>query len=144
VNLSLMLQLTAFFLVASAIGWCVDTTLRSVRRKRFAPIRKVPFSPLYGIGALLVWAAPPAVAGASGGMQFLAFAVFICAFEYVAGALILKLRGRRIWDYTNRHLNLHGHTDVFHFFLWGTLGLVSYRWVLPALASFIGLKGKLN
>jgi uncharacterized membrane protein len=144
VALNFILRLSAFFIVASVMGWCVDTTLRSVRRKRFAPIRRAPFSPLYGLGCLLLWAASSGIAGATWVTQFFVFAIFICAFEYVAGALILKLRGRRIWDYTNRHLNLHGHTDLFHFFLWGTLGLVAYRWVLPPLALLVGLPGNEN
>jgi uncharacterized membrane protein len=139
VTLSFIVRLTAFFLAASVMGWCVDTTLRSIRRKRFAPIRRIPFSPLYGLGCLFLWAAPAGIAGSAWSTQFLAFAIFICAFEYAAGALILRVRGRRIWDYTNRHLNLHGHTDVFHFFLWGALGLTAYRWVLPQLALFVGL-----
>jgi uncharacterized membrane protein len=136
-----VVRLSIFFLAASVLGWCVDTALRSIRRKRFAPIRQIPFSPLYGIACLVLWGAPQSIWRAPWEAQFLAFAVFICVFEYVAGALILKLRGHRIWDYTDRYVNLHGHTDLFHFFLWGTLGLIAYRWALPAVASLVGLDG---
>lgn len=138
-----MLQLGAFFLVASVLGWCVDTALRSTRRRRFAPIRRVPFSPLYGLASLGLWAMPASVATAGWPLQFLMFAVSICAFEYVAGTLILGVRGTRMWDYTDRHFHLDGHTDLFHFFLWGSLGLVAYRWALPALAAPLGLAGDL-
>ncbi|MEZ5293661.1 MAG: putative ABC transporter permease [Vicinamibacterales bacterium] len=138
-----MLRLCLFFLVASVLGWCVDTLLRSVRRKRFAPIRPVPFSPLYGLASLGLWAMPEGVAAARWPLQFLTFAVGICAFEYVAGAAILRVRGARMWDYTDRHFHLHGHTDLFHFFLWGGLGLLAYRWALPAIAPALGLPGHL-
>lgn len=138
-----LLRLGAFFVVVSVVGWCVDTTLRSVRRRRFAPIRRAPFSPLYGLCGLCLWAAPPPIAAASWPLQFLALAAFICAVEYAAGAVILEVSGARMWDYTNRHLHLHGHTDLFHFFLWGTLGLVAFRWALPALATPLGLPGRL-
>lgn len=136
-----VVRLAVLFLVASVLGWGVDTTLRSVRRRRFAPIRPVPFSPLYGLATLGLWAAPPAIAAAGWGRQFLVFAVGICLFEYVAGALILYVQGRRMWDYTDRYVHLHGHTDLFHFFLWGTLGVAAYHWVLPRLATLVGLGG---
>lgn len=139
-----MLQLAALFLVASVIGWCVDTTLRSVRRRRFAPIRRVPFSPLYGLACLGLWSMPASVATAWWPWQFLMFALSICAFEYVAGTMILGVRGRRMWDYTDRYFHLDGHTDLFHFFLWGSLGLATYHWALPALAASVGLPGRPN
>jgi uncharacterized membrane protein len=136
-----MLRLALFFVVTSVLGWGVDTTLRSVRRRRFAPIRRVPFSPLYGLAAVGIWATPAPVAAAGVAWQFLAFAVGICAFEYAAGALILRVRGTRMWDYTDRHGHVHGHTDLFHFFLWGALGLAAFHWVLPAIAMPMGLEG---
>jgi hypothetical protein len=77
-------------------------------------------------------------------LQFLMFAVSICAFEYVAGTMILGMRGRRMWDYTDRYLHLDGHTDLFQFFLWGSLGLAAYRWALPALAASVGLPERLQ
>ena len=140
----LVWRLGAFFLAASVLGWCVDTLLRSVRRRRFAPIRRVPFSPLYGVACLGLWAAPSAVGTAAWWLQFLAFALFICAFEYAAGAMILLVRGTRMWDYTDRYCHVSGHTDRFHFFLWGTLGVIAYRWALPALASPLGLAAHLR
>jgi len=134
-------RLAALFVVASVLGWGLDTTLRSVRR-RLAPIRAVPFSPLYGLATLGLWATPPAMAAAGWAWQFVVFAAGICLFEYAAGALILRVQGRRMWNYTDRYWHLHGHTDLFHFFLWGTLGVAAYRWVLPMLAGLVGLPGR--
>jgi len=137
-------RLGALFLVASVLGWGIDTTLRSLRRRRFAPIRPLPFSPLYGLVTLALWATPPPLASAGWGWQFVAFAFGICAFEYLAGAVILRVRGRRMWDYTDRYWHLHGHTDLFHFGLWGTLGVTAYRSALPVVAGFVGLPGTLS
>lgn len=44
-------------------------------------------------------------------VELLSFAVVFSAFEYAAGAAILAATGRRIWDYRERRLNLHGHID---------------------------------
>lgn len=139
----LVWRLVALFLVASVLGWGIDTALRSIRRRRFAPIRTTPFSPLYGLASLGLWAAPAAIGTAGWLAQFVAFAVGICLFEYVAGAAILRARGRRMWDYTDRYFHVHGHTDAFHFFLWGALGLFAYHAALPALAGLVGLPAHL-
>jgi uncharacterized membrane protein len=141
---SLFARLVALFFVTSVLGWCVDTLLRSVRRRRFSPIRAIPFSPLYGVVCLCLWAAPKAVGAAGWLLQFLVFGTFICTFEYVAGALILGVRGSRIWDYRDRYCHLNGHTDLFHFFLWGALGVLSYRWAIPLIARPLGLPARLQ
>ena len=141
---SLFPQTFALFLVTSVLGWVVDTVLRSLRRRRFAPIRPAPFSPLYGAVCLCLWAAPAIVGDASRALQFLMFGAFICAFEYVAGFLILQVRGHRMWDYRDRYCHLSGHTDLFHFFLWGALGLLAYRWALPFIARQLGLPAHLT
>jgi len=96
---------------------------------------------LYGLASLGLWAMPAPVARAGWVVQFLVFAVGICTFEYVAGRAIAAVRGARMWDYTDRYLHLHGHTDLFHFFLWGALGVAAYRWALPPLAMSLGLSG---
>lgn len=134
------LQVLAYFVLASVIGFVIDTTLRSVRRRRFAPIRKVPFSPLYGLGGFAILFVPEAVAGAPLPLLFLYYSVGFCALEYVAGVLILALRGSRIWDYTDRYYNLHGHTDLFHFFLWGFVGVVCRLWIVGPVAGVVGLE----
>jgi uncharacterized membrane protein len=126
------------------LGWCIDTTMRTIRRWRFAPIRLFPFLPLYGYATVGLWAAPAAIATIGWPLRFLVFALCLCAFEFVAGAIILRVRGARIWDYSDRYFNLQGHTDLFHFFLWGALGLFAYHWALPAVASPLGLPGHLH
>ena len=138
-------RLLLFFLVCSVGGWCFDTFLRSVRRKRWAPIRKLPFSPLDGAGSFAVLFHPAFAFAPSGGLraviEFLYFAILFCVFELCAGEIILRARGARIWDYRDRHLNVRGHTDLFHFFLWGTTGVVGLRFLLRPLAQLLGLEG---
>ena len=134
------LKLGLYFLVFSLLGWCLDTLLRSLRRKRWAPIRAVPFSPLYGLCSFIFLFMPRPVERAHWPIQFLFFAIAFAGFEYLAGALILRLSGRRIWDYRDRILHLHGHTDLFHFLLWGAVGVFTLRCVVPTVAGLIGLE----
>lgn len=136
-----IVRIVGFFLLASVIGFGIDTALRSVRRRRFAPVRKIPFSPLYGLAGLAILYLPPGLSDGSLALVWLYFALAFCTLEYVAGALILRISGRRIWDYTDRHLHLHGHTDLFHFFLWGTIGTVCRVWAVGPVAGLFGLWG---
>lgn len=136
----MLLQLLGFFIISSVIGFGIDTTLRSIRRKRFAPVRKVPFSPLYGLCAFALLALPDAVESMGLAAIFLYYSVCFCTVEYISGALILKFRGTRIWDYRDRHFHLHGHTDLFHFFLWGAVGLVCRLWGVGPVAGLVGIE----
>ena len=133
-----VVALSLYFLIFSIIGWGFDTFLRSVRRKRWAPIRKIPFSPLYGAGALMILWSPVPIREANPVIQFLAFGFVFCFYEWVAGAAILKVLGKRIWDYSERNFNLAGHTDLFHFFIWGLVGAVTINWVDPAVRAWMG------
>lgn len=134
-----VLKVLGYFVMASMIGFVIDTTLRSVRRRRFAPIRKVPFSPLYGLGGFAILCVPSGVASGPLPALFLYYSVAFCTLEYVAGVLILALRGTRVWDYRDRYYNLHGHTDLFHFFLWGLVGVVCRLWIVGPVAGLVGL-----
>ncbi|MBX3193364.1 MAG: putative ABC transporter permease [Labilithrix sp.] len=142
--MTLVGRLLLFFVVCSVGGWCFDTLLRSVRRKRWAPIRKLPFSPLYGTASFAVLFHPAFAFAPSDRLravvEFLYFGVLFCVFELLAGEIILFARGSRIWDYRDRYLNVRGHTDLFHFFLWGTSGLVGLRFLLRPLARLLGLE----
>ena len=135
----ILLQLFAYFLICSVLGFCIDTVLRSIRRKRFAPFRKIPFSPLFGLCAFALLKLPAGVEDQGILAVFLYYALVFCTFEYIAGALILKIRGERLWTYQDRHFNLHGHTDLFHFFLWGGVGLACRLWAVGPVAGLVGL-----
>ena len=141
-------KLFLLFLLCSTGGWVFDTFLRSVRRKRWAPIRLIPFSPLYGIASFAVVYSPhfnfdslPIVQIA---VEFLYFGILFCSFEFIAGALILRQQGKRMWDYSTRYFNIHGHTDLFHFFLWGTVGVLGLHYLCLPVTELLGLTGAIK
>jgi uncharacterized membrane protein len=132
-----LFQLALYFVIASIIGWHIDTAIRCIRRRR-TPIRKIPFSPLYGVASLTLRFMPSAVREWPWYGQHLYFATAFSLVEYVAGVLILAITGKRIWDYRDRFMNLQGHVDVQHFFLWGAVGLVGMRVLDPLVMRLIG------
>ncbi|MEM7672631.1 MAG: putative ABC transporter permease [Verrucomicrobiota bacterium] len=133
-----LLNLSLYFIIFSIIGWCLDTFMRCVRRKRWAPSRNFPFLPMYGIGSLLILWSPPILREINPIVQFLIFGFVFCFYEWIAGVAILRFLGKRLWDYRERDFNLAGHTDLFHFFIWGMVGVITINWVDPAVRAWMG------
>jgi uncharacterized membrane protein len=56
--------------------------------------------------------------------------------EYLAGALILKLTGKRAWNYAKHGpLHLHGHVDLAHSITWTGVAMLFDRVFYPRLAG---------
>ncbi len=99
-----------------------------------------PFSPIYGFGAVLLslilnrFYKAPAVA------VFLVSAVVGGAFEYFVSWFLEFAFGAVAWDYTGRFLNIGGRTDFMFMCMWGVLGVIWIKMLLPWL---IGLVNKI-
>lgn len=90
-----------------------------------------PFSPLYGLGAVLITLAVNPLRGRSAPLQFLAAAITGGALEYFAGWFFETRYGIVAWSYIDQPLNFHGHTCVAAMALWGVIGVVWVLWLLP-------------
>lgn len=130
-------QLILFFLFYAFIGWILDTSYRSLIEGYFAPgsITFLPFTPIYGFGALLILLVYKKIQHLSAWMLFIIFAVIATFFEYIGGALTLAVLGHRLWDYSNLPLNLHGHTSLLHAFIWGILTLILVKILHPFIVK---------
>ena len=107
-----------------------------------------PFSPIYGFGAVLVtillnrlWRSNPLI-------QFAAAAVIGAAFEYAVSFWMEFSFGITAWDYSNYTLPIinipdpiavvcGGRTSTMFLIIWGVLGIVWLRWMLPLLLKII-------
>lgn len=104
-----------------------------------------PFSPIYGLAAVLMTVGLEplqkkplllilVVAGTIGG-----------SLEYFASWAMENVWGVVAWSYLNWPLNFDGRTDVFHMFVWGTLGTIWVKAGLPICEkcfSHVDLKSK--
>lgn len=105
-----------------------------------------PFSPIYGLAAVLltVFLEPLqkkplllilVVAGTIGG-----------SLEYFASWAMETVWGVVAWSYLDWPLNFDGRTDVFHMFVWGSLGTIWVKIGLPLCEkafSHVDLKSRL-
>ena len=129
-----LFHLVWLFLLVSFVGLAGETVASAVVDGRWesrAGFIVGPFSPLYGLGAVLITLAVNPLRGHRVPLQFLAASVVGGMLEYCAGWFFETRYGIVAWSYIDQPLNLHGHTCVAAMALWGAIGVVWTLWLLP-------------
>lgn len=98
-----------------------------------------PFSPIYGFGALLLTFALNRFYKTNVLIVFLVSAVLGGAFEYAASWFLEFAFGSVAWDYTGRFLNINGRTDFMFMCMWGLLGVVWIKVLLPQVVKVVNM-----
>lgn len=96
-----------------------------------------PFSPIYGVGGVLITIALNRFHKSNPMAVFLAAAFIGSAFEFLVSWWMEMSFGITAWDYTGTFLNIDGRTNFRFFCMWGCLGIVWLRFVLPRLLTLI-------
>ena len=121
------------FVIASVIGLGVETVVAAYMDgfvKDRAGLVWGPFSPLYGLGAVLMTLALNDLKGKSPLLIFAVGAVVGGATEFSAGWFWKNAFGIVAWSYIDRPLNFGGYTCVEMMVVWGLAGLA---WVFAGL-----------
>ena len=96
-----------------------------------------PFSPIYGVGAVLFAIILNRFHDKNPIIIFLSSAVIGGAFEYFVSWFMEVAFGIVAWDYTGTFLNINGRTNFMFMCIWGLLGLLWVKFVVPWLLKFI-------
>lgn len=111
---------TAYFLLYSFLGWCVEVLYNVYANKRIVNrgFLNGPLCPIYGIGMLMVLlllhpASDNLIVLFVGGL------IFATVIELVGGAALYRLFHMRWWDYTNERFNFHGYICLKFSLFWG-------------------------
>jgi len=113
------------FIIFSVVGWAIDTTYRSIAKRTYVSGRKYPFSPIYGVGAVVLsifytyTQYTPII-------SVLIAGVLMVVVELAGGLFSEHVLGRRLWDYSKNRFNFMGHIDLLHSFFWLLLAGLYY------------------
>lgn len=98
-----------------------------------------PFSPIYGVGAVLMTIALNRFHDKNPIIIFLVAAVIGGAFEYFVSWFMQTAFGIVAWDYSGTFLNINGRTNLMFMCMWGALGLVWVKLATPLLLKMVNV-----
>ncbi len=108
------------YLIFAALGWIIELTYRSQETGHFLNpgFLKGPYLPIYGFGGfitylLTVYSNELTVLGSAA-----LFLVSIGVMEYITGFLFQRFFRIRLWDYSDRKFNIHGHVCLRFLVYW--------------------------
>ena len=133
-------QLLWFFLVYSLLGWVAETALAAVTKRRLLNrgFLNVPFSPVYGLAAVLFAIFLPELRSAPF-FLFLGGMILATGLELATGILLERIFGQKWWDYTEERFQFEGHICLKYSVIWGLSSLVCVFVGDPLLARLTGL-----
>ena len=133
----LLSQALVSFFLYGFIGWVLDSVYRSMVDRRWARggCTFLPFTPSYGIGAVILLVIGPTIVQFSYPVQWLLLGVIFGGYEYLCGRVTVRVFRRRLWDYSRERMNIHGHTDLRHIVYWATLAFLVLHYVNPWVFS---------
>jgi len=129
------------FVIASVVGLFAEVVVSYFADGRWesrAGLVFGPFSPIYGMGAVLFTVFLNLLRDKHPLVQFLIAGVVGASFEYFAGWFWESAFGIVAWSYYQQPFNV-GHTSLFMACVWGVIGTVWIRWALPAVMRLIDL-----
>ncbi len=130
------------FVVCSVLGLVIETVYHvlvvdpGVYEDR-AGLLFGPFSPIYGVGAMLMTMALNRFHKAPFPVIFLVSAVIGGAFEYAVSWFMQFAFGIVAWDYTGTFLSIDGRTNGMFMAMWGVLGLFWVKLCLPWMLQLV-------
>lgn len=98
-----------------------------------------PFSPIYGFGAVLMTLALNRFHDKNLFLIFLVSAIIGGAFEYLVSWFMQFAFGIVAWDYTGTFLSIDGRTNGMFMAMWGFLGMVWIKLLLPQMLKLVNL-----
>ena len=132
------------FVVCCVLGLIIETVFHMVvvdpgHYENRAGLLFGPFSPIYGFGAVLMTVALNRFHDKNVVLIFLVSAVIGGAFEYLTSWFMQFAFGIVAWDYTGTFLSIDGRTNGMFMAMWGMLGVVWIKLLLPWMLKLVNL-----
>ncbi|MGP1587435.1 MAG: putative ABC transporter permease [Treponemataceae bacterium] len=146
--MSLFIKLAFLFSIGSMIGWALEVFWRrlfSGNRKWINPgFLTGPCLPLYGFSLCTLYLLAhidvsfitnPIVEKI---ILFILMAVAVTVIEYIAGLIFIKGMKVKLWDYSDRWMNINGIICPLFSFFWIILCALYYFFIHPRILSALG------
>lgn len=98
------------------------------------------FLPIYGWGALLFHFVSKKTKNKPL-ITFLFFMIIAGILEYLTGAVLFEVWGRRYWDYSDYFLNLKGYICLFSIVAFAILGIIYIYIIEPLIKKYMNKIG---
>ena len=122
------------FVAGSVFGLVVETVFHAIVYGGYesrAGLVWGPFSPIYGVGAVVLTVSLNRFYHSHNLIIFLIAMLLGSVMEYATSWLMEVLWGAIAWDYTGTFGSINGRTNFAFGVMWGLLGLVWVRTILP-------------
>lgn len=131
-------QWMLFFFTYCFFGWCIESTIVSVSKRRFINrgFLRIPMLPLYGSGAVLILFLTIPFKD-SLPLVYLAGTLGATALEYVTGWGMEQLFKIKYWDYSTQKFQLHGRICLTSSLFWGVLSVALTEYIHPPIEKLI-------
>lgn len=128
----------AFLIIYSFLGWCIESTIVSVSKRKLVNrgFLTGPFLPIYGFGALTILISTLLVKD-NYVLVYLCGMTAATILEYVTGALMEAIFNMRYWDYSKKKFNINGYICLRSSLFWGVLSVLLVCFIHIPIASFL-------
>lgn len=135
-----MLECIYFFIIGAFAGWMLECVFKYVsgHMNNTPGILNTPFCILYGVGTTVLSLVINRITN-NFVLLFLISMVVLTIMEYVTFVLLKKIYGVQLWDYSNMTLRLDEKVCLEFSLMWGLLGAVYIKFLLPLLTRFLVL-----
>jgi len=124
--------LLAYF-IFTIVGWFLELCYRSLKAKKVTNpgFLSGPYLPIHGFGGLVAYFISVYSEELSliGSALFFLFAIFL--LEFSTGIFFKKIFKIRLWDYSDRKLNVNGYVCPTFLFYWLFLGAIFRYFLFP-------------
>lgn len=131
-------QWITFFYIYSFLGWCVESSIVSVTKRK--PTNRGfligPMLPLYGFGRITIllatlWTRENIL------LVYLFGLIAATCLEYVTGVAMEAIFNMKYWDYSTKRFNLNGYICLQSSLFWGLLAVIIVCFLHEAVSNVV-------
>lgn len=131
-------QWLIFFFIYSLFGWIWETSLVSIRSRKWVNRGFLfgPWIPIYGFGAVIILHLTLGVRD-NLALIFIYGMIGASLLEYVTGYFMEKIFKVRYWDYSDKKINLNGYICLLASLCWGAFSILLVRVLHRPVEDFV-------